>query len=73
MCGPGAAAGGRRIYAGRPGVSAVLGLGMRFAARRSVPLTVGLLGAFGLLIGLALVPTITYYGSMDPQALPPLA
>jgi FtsH-binding integral membrane protein len=43
--------------------------GMRFAARRSVPLTVGLLGAFGLLIGLAVAPTITYYGSMDPRAL----
>jgi modulator of FtsH protease len=43
--------------------------GMRFAARRSVPLTVGLLAAFGLLIGLAVAPTIAYYGSMDPQAL----
>jgi FtsH-binding integral membrane protein len=43
--------------------------GMRFAAKRSVPLTVGLLGAFGLLIGLAVAPTIAYYGSMDPQAL----
>ncbi len=29
----------------------------------------GLLGAFGLLIGLAVAPTIAYYGSMDPQAL----
>ena len=44
-------------------------LGMRFAARRSVPLTVGLLGAFGLLIGLAVAPTVAYYGSMDPRAL----
>ena len=43
--------------------------GMRFAARRSVPLTVGLLAAFGLLIGLAVAPTVAYYGSMDPQAL----
>ena len=43
--------------------------GMRFAAQRSVPLTVGLLGAFGLLIGLAVAPTIAYYGSMDPRAL----
>ena len=43
--------------------------GMRVAARRSVPLTVGLLGAFGLLIGLAVAPTISYYGSMDPSAL----
>ena len=44
-------------------------IAMRFAARRSVPLTVGLLGAFGLLIGLAVAPTIAYYGSMDPRAL----
>jgi modulator of FtsH protease len=43
--------------------------GMRYAARRSVPLTVGLLAAFGLLTGLAVAPTIAYYGSMDPQAL----
>jgi FtsH-binding integral membrane protein len=43
--------------------------GMRFAAQRSVPLTVALLGAFGLLIGLAVAPTIAYYGDMDPQAL----
>jgi FtsH-binding integral membrane protein len=44
-------------------------LGMRFAAKRSVPLTIGLLAAFGLLIGLAVAPTISYYGSMDPRAL----
>jgi FtsH-binding integral membrane protein len=44
-------------------------IGMRFAARRSVQLTVGLLAAFGLLIGLAVAPTIAYYGSMDPRAL----
>jgi len=42
---------------------------MRSAARRSVPLTVGLLAAFGLLIGLAVAPTIAYYGAMDPRAL----
>jgi FtsH-binding integral membrane protein len=44
-------------------------IGMRFAARRSAQLTVALLGAFGLLIGLAVAPTIAYYGSMDPRAL----
>jgi uncharacterized protein len=44
-------------------------IAMRFAARRSTELTVGLLAAFGLLIGLAVAPTITYYGSMDPRAL----
>ena len=43
--------------------------GMRFAARRSIPLTIGLLAAFGLLIGLAVAPTVAYYGSMDPRAL----
>jgi FtsH-binding integral membrane protein len=43
--------------------------GMRFAARRSAQLAVGLLGAFGLLIGLAVAPTVAYYGSMNPQAL----
>jgi FtsH-binding integral membrane protein len=44
-------------------------IGMRFAARSSLQLTVGLLCAFGLLVGLAVAPTVAYYGSMDPQAL----
>src|SRR5580692_336264 len=44
-------------------------IGMRFAVRSSTQLAVGLLGAFGLLIGLAVAPTIAYYGSMDPRAL----
>jgi len=44
-------------------------IGMRFAAKRSQQLTVGLLGAFGLLIGVAVAPTVAYYGSMDPRAL----
>src|SRR5580698_5743218 len=44
-------------------------IGMRFAARKSVQLTVGLLAAFGLLIGLALAPTVAYSSSMDPRAL----
>src|ERR1700747_2926301 len=44
-------------------------IGMRFAARRSLQLTIGLLAASGLLIGLAVAPTIAYYGSMDPRAL----
>jgi FtsH-binding integral membrane protein len=44
-------------------------IGMRFAARRSLPLTVGLLVAFGLLIGLAVAPTLAYYARMDPAAL----
>ncbi|MGO9661211.1 MAG: Bax inhibitor-1 family protein [Acidimicrobiales bacterium] len=44
-------------------------IGMRFAARRSVELTVGLLGAFGVLIGLAVAPTLAYYANTDPHAL----
>jgi uncharacterized protein len=44
-------------------------IAMRFTARRSTGLTVGLLAAFGLLIGLAVAPTVAYYGSMDPSAL----
>jgi uncharacterized protein len=44
-------------------------IGMRFAARRSPGLTTGLLCAFGLLIGLALAPTLAYYASDNPQAL----
>jgi uncharacterized protein len=44
-------------------------IGMRFAARRSVRLTVGLLGAFGLLIGLGTGPAVAYYADADPQAL----
>jgi len=44
-------------------------IGMRFTARRSAQLTVGLLGAFGLLIGLAVAPVLAYYASVDPRAL----
>jgi modulator of FtsH protease len=44
-------------------------ISMRFAARSSLQLTVGLLCAFGLLVGLAVAPTVAYYGSMDPRAL----
>jgi uncharacterized protein len=44
-------------------------IGRQFAARRSQQLTVGLLGAFGLLVGLGLTPVLAAYASMDPQAL----
>jgi uncharacterized protein len=44
-------------------------IGMRFAARRSAQLSVWLLAAFGLLIGLAVAPVVAYYGSADPRAL----
>jgi FtsH-binding integral membrane protein len=63
-----------RDLAGAPGIIAYIAalgalIGMRFAARRSMPLTVGLLGAFGLLIGLGTGPAVAYYASADPQAL----
>jgi FtsH-binding integral membrane protein len=63
-----------RDLTGGVGIVAFIGafaalFGMRFAARRSVPATVALLAVFGLLIGLAIAPTIAFYGSMDPQAL----
>jgi FtsH-binding integral membrane protein len=44
-------------------------IGMQYASSRSVQLTVGLLGAFGLLLGLTVAPTFAYYAGMDPQAL----
>jgi uncharacterized protein len=44
-------------------------IGMRFAARRPAGLTTGLLAAFGLLIGVAVAPTLAYYASADPRAL----
>ncbi|HEU0287296.1 MAG TPA: Bax inhibitor-1 family protein [Nocardioidaceae bacterium] len=44
-------------------------IGMQYTSSRSVRLTVGLLGAFGLLLGLAVAPTFAYYASIDPQAL----
>ena len=43
--------------------------GLRFAAHRSIQLAIGLLFAFGLLIGLATAPTLAYYASTDPQAV----
>jgi modulator of FtsH protease len=44
-------------------------IGMQFAVRRSANLTVGLLCGFGVLMGLAVAPTLSYYASTDPQAL----
>ena len=44
-------------------------IAMRFAASRSMPVTVGLLAAFGLLIGLAVAPVVSYYAQADPRAL----
>jgi FtsH-binding integral membrane protein len=44
-------------------------LGMNVAARRSEQLTVGLLFAFGLLLGLAVAPTVADYAGADPRAV----
>jgi FtsH-binding integral membrane protein len=44
-------------------------IGMRFAARRSQGLTVGLLALFGVLIGLAVSPVLVYYAQMKPAVL----
>jgi FtsH-binding integral membrane protein len=43
--------------------------GMQFAVKRSEQLTIGLLFGFGVLIGLAVAPTIAYYASTNPQAV----
>jgi len=44
-------------------------IAMRFAARKSAGLTIGLLAAFGLLIGVAVAPTLAYYASTNPRVL----
>ncbi len=42
---------------------------MNFTARRSIPATSLLLGAFGVLIGLAMAPLLAYYATTDPAIL----
>ena len=42
---------------------------MRFAVRRSRQLTITLLAAFGVLIGLAMAPTLAYYATTNPHVL----
>ncbi len=44
-------------------------IGMNVAVRRSGPLTTGLLAAFGVLLGLAMAPTLVYYANANPQVL----
>jgi FtsH-binding integral membrane protein len=44
-------------------------LGINAAAQRSEQLAVGLLFGFGLLLGLAVAPTVAYYVGADPQAV----
>jgi len=44
-------------------------IGLNTAVQRSEQLAIGLLLAFGLVIGLATAPTIAYYMSTNPQAV----
>jgi uncharacterized protein len=44
-------------------------IAMNFAAQRSQGLTLALLFGFGLLIGLATAPTLSYYTNADPRAI----
>ena len=44
-------------------------IAMNFAVRRSAGQATGLLLAFGLLLGLALAPTLTFYATTSPQVL----
>jgi FtsH-binding integral membrane protein len=63
-----------RDLAGGAGIVAFIAafaalIGMRFAAKKNTRLTVGLLGVFGLLIGVAVAPMIAVYASADPRAV----
>jgi uncharacterized protein len=49
--------------------SFVVLLGMNVAVQRSEQLAVGLLFGFGLLLGVATAPTVSYYLDADPQAV----
>jgi modulator of FtsH protease len=44
-------------------------IGLNVVAQRSEQLAIGLLFAFGFIIGLATAPTIAYYESTDPQVV----
>ena len=44
-------------------------MGINFAVRRSEQLAIGLLFAFGVLIGARDAPTIAYYASTNPQSV----
>jgi FtsH-binding integral membrane protein len=50
-------------------VSFVALLGINVAASRSEQLAIGLLFGFGVLLGLGVAPTVSYYASVDPQAV----
>jgi len=64
---------GRDLHGG-VGILAFIGafavlIAMQFTVRKSTGRAVGLLAAFGLLMGLAVAPTLAYYASVDPSAL----
>ena len=44
-------------------------VGISFAVRQSEQLAVGLVFGFGVLVGLAMAPTIAYYANTNPQAV----
>ena len=44
-------------------------VGVNVAARRSEPAAIALLFVFGVLLGLAVAPTVAHYASADPQAV----
>jgi FtsH-binding integral membrane protein len=44
-------------------------IALNFAVKRSEQLAIGLLFAFGVLMGIGLAPTLAYYVSADPQAV----
>jgi FtsH-binding integral membrane protein len=44
-------------------------IGMNFTVRQSASVSAGLLFAVGLLLGLAMSPTLVYYAGVNPQAL----
>ena len=64
---------GRDLSAGWAIVWYIVGfaclIAMNFTVRRSTGLTVVLLFAVGIALGLALAPTLVYYASTNPQAL----
>lgn len=65
---------GRNVAYGSSGIFWYIGaiaclLAMRFAVRRSQAVTIALLVAFGVLLGVALAPLIAFYAKTDPGAL----
>ena len=65
---------GRNLATGGPSLIAFIGafvclIAMRYTAQRSREGTIALLAVFGLLLGVAMSPALTYYAAADPQAL----